>query len=189
MPLLKQVTPEHLHIQCVWRAANTLSRTRMKEQWMSRFGTDMSKTSRSGSRILPTMRSNRATKISTIVQKIRKMTWTVCITTCYCNVSKQLQVKVIKKSFAVFVKMEVQNTPLFLKNGEGFREENNLFSREKKFFPSPIKQGNECRFPGWSHWKPSFYWSVLRGCSDQKRNQRRQNHRRFVLQFIELIFT
>ena len=36
-------------------------------------------------------------------------------------------------------KLEVQNTPLFLKKGEGLGEGKNLFSREKKFFPSPIK--------------------------------------------------
>ena len=32
-----------------------------------------------------------------------------------------------------------KNTPLFLKKGEGLGEGKNLFSREKKFFPSPIK--------------------------------------------------
>ena len=32
-----------------------------------------------------------------------------------------------------------QNTSLFLKKGEGLGEGKNLFSREKKFFPSPIK--------------------------------------------------
>ena len=31
-------------------------------------------------------------------------------------------------------------TPLFLKKGEGLGEGKNLFSREKKFFPSPIKR-------------------------------------------------
>ncbi|MBQ9089251.1 MAG: prepilin-type N-terminal cleavage/methylation domain-containing protein [Lentisphaeria bacterium] len=36
-------------------------------------------------------------------------------------------------------KLEQQNTPLFLKRGEGLGEGKNLFSREKKFFPSPIK--------------------------------------------------
>ena len=36
-------------------------------------------------------------------------------------------------------KLEPQNTPLFLKKGEGLGEGKNLFSREKKFFPSPIK--------------------------------------------------
>ena len=41
-------------------------------------------------------------------------------------------------------KLEVQNTPLFLKKGEGLGEgkpgaDVRLFSREKKFFPSPIK--------------------------------------------------
>ena len=36
-------------------------------------------------------------------------------------------------------KLEQQNTPLFLKKGEGLGEGKNLFSREKKFFPSPIK--------------------------------------------------
>ena len=36
-------------------------------------------------------------------------------------------------------KQEVQNTSLFLKKGEGLGEGKNLFSREKKFFPSPIK--------------------------------------------------
>ena len=36
-------------------------------------------------------------------------------------------------------KLELQNTSLFLKNGEGLGEGKNLFSREKKFFPSPIK--------------------------------------------------
>ena len=36
-------------------------------------------------------------------------------------------------------KLEVQNTPLFLKKGEGLGEGKNLFSRETKFFPSPIK--------------------------------------------------
>ena len=34
---------------------------------------------------------------------------------------------------------EQQNTSLFLKRGEGLGEGKNLFSREKKFFPSPIK--------------------------------------------------
>ena len=34
---------------------------------------------------------------------------------------------------------EKQNTPLFLKKGEGSGEGKNLFSREKKFFPSPVK--------------------------------------------------
>ncbi|MBE6391701.1 MAG: prepilin-type N-terminal cleavage/methylation domain-containing protein [Lentisphaerae bacterium] len=33
----------------------------------------------------------------------------------------------------------LKNTPLFLKRGEGLGEGKNLFSREKKFFPSPIK--------------------------------------------------
>ena len=33
----------------------------------------------------------------------------------------------------------LKNTPLFLKKGEGLGEGKNLFSREKKFFPSPIK--------------------------------------------------
>ena len=32
-----------------------------------------------------------------------------------------------------------ETTPLFLKKGEGMGEGKNLFSREKKFFPSPIK--------------------------------------------------
>ena len=36
-------------------------------------------------------------------------------------------------------KLELQNTPLFLKKGEGLGEGKNLFSREKKFFPSPTK--------------------------------------------------
>ena len=36
-------------------------------------------------------------------------------------------------------KLESQNTSLFLKKGEGLGEGKNLFSREKKFFPSPIK--------------------------------------------------
>ena len=31
----------------------------------------------------------------------------------------------------------IKNTPLFLKRGEGLGEGKNLFSREKKFFPSP----------------------------------------------------
>ena len=34
---------------------------------------------------------------------------------------------------------EPQNTPLFLKEKGGAEERGNLFSREKKFFPSPIK--------------------------------------------------
>jgi len=34
---------------------------------------------------------------------------------------------------------ERRNTSLFLKKGEGLGEGKNLFSREKKFFPSPIK--------------------------------------------------
>ena len=33
----------------------------------------------------------------------------------------------------------IKNTPLFLKRGEGLGEGKNLFSREKKFFHSPIK--------------------------------------------------
>ena len=32
-----------------------------------------------------------------------------------------------------------KTTPLFSKSGEGLGEEKNLFSRKKKFFPSPIK--------------------------------------------------
>ena len=35
--------------------------------------------------------------------------------------------------------MNKKNTSLFLKKGEGLGEGKNLFSREKKFFPSPIK--------------------------------------------------
>ena len=34
-------------------------------------------------------------------------------------------------------KLELQNTSLFLKKGEGLGEGKNLFSREKKFFPFP----------------------------------------------------
>ena len=38
-----------------------------------------------------------------------------------------------------FATIQSKNIPLFLKKGEGMGEGKNLFSREKKFFPSPIK--------------------------------------------------
>ncbi|MBE6391681.1 MAG: DUF1559 domain-containing protein [Lentisphaerae bacterium] len=54
----------------------------------------------------------------------------------------ELLVDTVISSMCIFKcgdKLEPQNTPLFLKKGEGLGEGKNLFSREKKFFPSPIK--------------------------------------------------
>ncbi len=45
----------------------------------------------------------------------------------------------LQKILSDFATNWSKNIPLFLKKGEGLGEGKNLFSREKKFFPSPIK--------------------------------------------------
>ena len=64
------------------------------------------------------------------------------------SISSPIELQSLKTAFFTLMellnckrgnKLEVQNTPLFLKKGEGLGEGKNLFSREKKFFPSPIK--------------------------------------------------
>ena len=66
-----------------------------------------------------------------------------CFTLIELLVSKTCQISVpllfYLKPLSNFATNWSKITPLFLKKGEGLGEGKNLFSREKKFFPSPIK--------------------------------------------------